>query len=394
MYEQFPLLLKCGRLQKLCSGAGAGDVIRLPNFPGGMEDLEACAKFCYGITITVSPYNIVAVRCTAEYLEMTEEVEKGNLVGKLDAFLTSCVLRGWKDSIIALQSTKAFSSMSEELGITCQCIDAVAIKVTANQAKPPASSRGWWGVDIAELGTDHYWRVMSAIKATSLVPAGLIGKALQVYARRWLPNMTKEGRNVGEPCSEAAFKHRLILESIITLLPTDKSSVPCSFLLKLLKSAAILNSSSSSKTELAKRAGLQLDEATAGGLLIPTSDASGDSPLNDVDIVLFMVGQFMVMQGQSPPRERSEEERRRRSRSADDVGVEMLEGRRSSAATAAASHNATVKVAKLLDGYLGEVARDEKLKVDKVVGLAGAVPEFARPEHDDLYRAVDVYLKV
>ncbi|KAJ8420091.1 hypothetical protein Cgig2_025980 [Carnegiea gigantea] len=119
---QFPLLSKCLRLQKLCTespDSSTPQIIQLPaDFPGGIEAFELCAKFCYGITITISAYNIVATRCAAEYLQMTEEAEKGNLINKLEVFLNSCILQGWKDSIVTLQTTKAFPAWSEDLAIT------------------------------------------------------------------------------------------------------------------------------------------------------------------------------------------------------------------------------------------------------------------------------------
>ncbi|XP_068665228.1 BTB/POZ domain-containing protein At1g67900-like [Aristolochia californica] len=422
LLHKFPLLSKCARLQKLCAEAtNPESIIKLPEFPGGVEAFEICAKFCYGITITLSAFNIVAVRCAAEYLEMTEEVEKGNLVYKLDIFLTSCILRGWRDSITTLQSTKAFPLWSQELGITGRCIDAIASKIiaypsklnwsisvsargryetpchngTESQRNKP-SSKGWWAEDIAELSIDHYWRIMVAIKSGCKVPANLIGEALQVYARRWLPNMSKNGnKQAPDSCSdsvgEMTSRHRLILESIVSLLPVEKGSVPCSFLFKLLKAANIMGASSSSKMELAGRAGLQLEEATVKDLLIPSLSYANET-LYDVDIVTVILEQFML-QGQSPPtsppREKLRLDRRRRSRSAENVDFEFQESRRSSSA----SHSSKLKVAKLIDGYLQEIARDENLPLQKVITLAEAIPDFARPEHDDLYKVIDIYLK-
>lgn len=52
------------------------------------------------------------------------------------------------------------------------------------------------------------------------------------------------------------------------------------------------------------------------------------------------------------------------------------------------------KVAKLLDSYLAEVARDSKLPLSKFQFLAEALPEGSRLCDDGLYRAVDTYLKV
>lgn len=51
-------------------------------------------------------------------------------------------------------------------------------------------------------------------------------------------------------------------------------------------------------------------------------------------------------------------------------------------------------VAKLIDGYLAEVAPDVNLKLPKFQKLAATVPDYARPLDDGLYRAIDIYLKV
>lgn len=55
---------------------------------------------------------------------------------------------------------------------------------------------------------------------------------------------------------------------------------------------------------------------------------------------------------------------------------------------------AKIAVAKLVDGYLAEVARDPNLPLSKFVNLAERVPSDSRPVHDGLYRAIDMYLKV
>lgn len=53
-----------------------------------------------------------------------------------------------------------------------------------------------------------------------------------------------------------------------------------------------------------------------------------------------------------------------------------------------------IKVAKLMDAYLAEVARDTNLPLSKFQVLAESLPEFSRPSDDGLYRAIDTYLKV
>ncbi|MBA0861926.1 hypothetical protein Goshw_002616 [Gossypium schwendimanii] len=369
MLHKFPLLSKCMRLQRIYSESPETlqpQIIQLPDFLGGIEAFELCDKFCYGITITLSAYNIVAVRYAAEYLQMTEDVEKGDLVYKIKVFFNSCILHGWKDSIISLQSTKAFSLWFEDLGITSRCIESIVSKVLTHPSKVSLSHshsrrvqddmscngvesqrhqqtiKGWWAEDIAELSIDLYWRTMICIKSGGKIPSNLI-----------------DSDSVGEVTS----KHRLVLKSLVSLLPSEKDAVSCSFLLKLLKVANILNALSSSKMELARRIALQLEEARVSDLLIPCLSHSSDT-LYDVDIVLTILEQFML-QGQSPPtsppRSKLGIERRRRSRSAENVDLEFQEARRSSSA----SHSSKLKVGRIVDGYLQETAKDVHPELNK-----------------------------
>ncbi|RVX04383.1 BTB/POZ domain-containing protein [Vitis vinifera] len=369
MLHKFPLLSKCLRLQRLCSEfheSAQPQIVQLPDFPGGVEAFELCAKFCYGITITLSAFNIVSARCAAEYLQMTEDVEKGNLIYKLEVFFNSCILHGWKDSIVTLQSTKSYPLWSEDLGITSRCIEAIASRVLSHPSKVNLShsysrrgrddlsscngteslrhrpvSKGWWAEDIAELGIDLYWRTIIAIKSGGKVPSNLIGDALKIYASRWLPNISKDGtimkRAASDPDSdsigEITSKHRQYTQSFLFF-----------------------------------------------------QDGIGQK-----NIVMIILEQFML-QGQSPPitppRVKGSFEKRR-SRSAENVDFGFQESRRSSSA----SHSSKLRVAKLVDGYLQEIARDVNLPLSKMIALAEAVPDFARLDHDDLYRAIDIYLK-
>lgn len=128
---QFPLLPKCGLLQRLCSDFSDIECVSLElhDIPGGEEAFEICSKFCYGISINISAHNIVPALCAAKFLRMTDSIEKGNFVGKLEAFLNCCVLEGWKDSIVSLQTTANLQDWSENLGIVRKCIDSIIEKV-------------------------------------------------------------------------------------------------------------------------------------------------------------------------------------------------------------------------------------------------------------------------
>ncbi|KAL6634046.1 hypothetical protein ACP70R_026717 [Stipagrostis hirtigluma subsp. patula] len=414
--HKFPLLSKCMLLQALCADSGGGgDVIELAGFPGGAEAFEACAKFCYGITITVSSRNLVPLRCAAAHLGMSEAADRGNLAAKLDAFLASCLLRRWKDALSVLHSTRHYAPLCEDLGLTSRCVDAVAALITSPDTALPARSTSaspWWAHDIAELGVDLFWRIMVAVKATGAVHEKTVGDALKAYARRWLPNVAKDGLSAEQPfddddaggasVKQIATRHRLLLEKIVSLLPAERDAVSCGFLLKLLKAANILSASAASKAELLRRVAWQLEEASVADLLIPSLSCVSET-LYDVDAVAAILDEFVLrfaaaapapppplaMSG-SPDDSPSHSGGHRRSRSAESVS---FDGTRRSLSAAPVSQGALVTVGRLVDGFLVEVAKDPNLPLDKLLAIAEAVPDSARPEHDGLYKVVDSYLK-
>lgn len=413
--EQFPLLSKCMWLQALCveSGEGGG-AVELPAFPGGAEAFEACAKFCYGVAVTIGPHNVVAVRCAAARLGMSEAADRGNLAGKLDAFLSSCLLRRWKDALAVLHSTRRYAALCEELGVTSRCVDAVAALAVADPsgdasgavpAGSSSSSPPWWVRDISELGVDLYWRVMVTVKATGTVHGKAIGDALKAYARRWLPiaaknhhaaEQTAAGGGGGAANAERATKnHRLLVEKIVSLLPAERNAVSCGFLLKLLKAANILGASPASKEELTRRVASQLEDANVSDLLIPATPPCAGGALYDVDAVVTILEEFALRQAAASGRPEGSPGRAGRHRRSMSAESGELEGARRSTSMAAASHGAMVRVGKLVDGFLAVVAtKDARTPLDKMIAVAEAVPDFARPEHDDLYRAIDTYLRV
>ncbi|XP_042517303.1 BTB/POZ domain-containing protein NPY2-like [Macadamia integrifolia] len=392
--HKFPLLSRSARLQKLVSTTDeeSNDEIHIPDIPGGPSAFEICAKFCYGMTVTLNAYNVVAARCAAEYLEMHETIEKGNLIYKIEVFLNSSIFRSWKDSIIALQTTKALLTWCEELKLISHCVDSIASKAcidpckvewsyTYNRKKLPSENgmepqwngvrkhqtvpKDWWVEDLCELEIDFYKRVLVTIKTKGRMPGDVIGEALKAYALRRLPGFSKGIIQGGD-----VVKNRSLVETIIWLLPTEKGSAPCSFLIKLLKVAIMLDSGEMGKRELMKRIGQQLDEASVVDLLI-----QGEIMMYNVDIVKCILAEFVMQE---------------KSAQTDLPVAEELQEIRSPGYV---SDTSKQRVAKLVDGYLAEISRDPNLPLSKFVDLAEMVSRFSRPAHDGLYRAIDTYLK-
>ncbi|MQL81989.1 hypothetical protein Taro_014455 [Colocasia esculenta] len=396
LWMQFPLLSKSLRLQKLVLKAseGSGDEIHLYDFPGGPRAFEICAKFCYGMVVTLNAYNIVAVRCAAEYLEMTEDIERGNLIFKIEVFLNSSVFRSWKDSIIVLKTTKSTLPWSDDLKVVGRCIDSIASKtsvdpsivnwsftysrksaasdqiveqgIRSQQKTQAAVPRDWWVEDICDLDIDHYKRVMVSIKAKGRMSADVIGEALRQYAIKWLPN------SIDDLVSDEYIRRNTsLVEAIVWLMPSDKSSgCSCNFLLKLLKVVVLIGAEDHVKEELLNRISMQLDKATVRDLLIPTRPPC--DALYDVQLIQTLVSRFVLQDGNNDPDALGKSEK---------IADEFTIG-----------HASLLTVGKLVDGCLTEIASDPNLLMSSFIDLAQSIPAAARPVHDGLYTAVDVFL--
>lgn len=398
MSLQFPLLSKSNRLQKLVSEASEenSDEICLVDFPGGPKAFEICAKFCYGMIVTLNAYNVVAARCAAEYLEMTENVDRGNLIFKIEVFLNSSIFRSWKDSIIGLQTTKSLLPWSEDLKIVGRCIDSIASKTSVDPAhvswsytfnrklaeadkiiedgmkyrdKTESVPKDWWVEDICELDIDLYKRVMLAVKSKGRMDGAVIGEALKTYAVRWLPD------SIDALVSDAhTWRNISLVETIICLLPTDKGmGCSCSFLLKLLKVAILVGTDESLREDLVKRISLKLHEAYVSDLLIPAR--SPQITIYDVELVRSIASQFAM-------REKC------------NWDLNVVEKNSKGTNNFILGHGSLLNVGRLIDGYLAEIASDPNLTLSAFIDLSMSIPESARLIHDGLYKAIDIYLKV
>lgn len=396
---QFPLLSKSNHLQKLVSKANEDDSseIYLSDFPGGAKAFAICAKFCYGITVTLNPYNVVAVRCSAEYLEMTEDVDRGNLIFKIEVFLSSGVFRSWKDSIIVLQTTTKLLPWSEDLKVVGRCIDSIASKTSVDPSsinwsytynrklalpdkivientmkfheKLDSVPKDWWIEDICELEIDLYRRVMIAVKSKGRMDANVIGEALKTYAIRWLPD------SLDALVSEVhQRRNKSLVETIICLLPSDKGiGCSCSFLLKLLKVGILVGAEDSSREDLVKRISLKLDEASVNDIMIPAR--TPQTTIYDVELVHCLVHRFLM-----------------HDKFGQDFGIVEKDEKHND--DFVLGHGSLLSVGKLIDRYLAEIAGDPNLTLSSFVDLSQSIPPAARPIHDGLYWAIDIYLKV
>ncbi|OIW12201.1 hypothetical protein TanjilG_28609 [Lupinus angustifolius] len=227
------------------------------------------------------------------------------------------------------------------------------------------SSECWFDDASCILDMDYFVKTLSRIKAKG-VRADLIGSIITHYASKWLPDlssidMAEKGLTQFEESPESVtaswMKKRFFVETLVGVLPPEKDSIPCNFLLRLLRTANMVGVEGTYRQELEKRISWQLDQASLKELVMPSFSYTCGTLL-DVELVIRLVKRFVSLDS---------------------------EGAKSGAAL--------VKVAKLVDCYLAEAAMDANLSLSEFVTLAGALPSHARATDDGLYRAIDTYLK-
>ncbi|XP_010266673.1 PREDICTED: BTB/POZ domain-containing protein DOT3 [Nelumbo nucifera] len=363
--------------------------LKLDNFPGGPETFEIVLIFCYGLPVDLTPTNVAQLRCASEFLEMTEEYEDGNLIAKTEAFLTFMVFSSWRNTITVLKSCESLSPWAENLQIVRRCSDSIAWKVSRDNSTVGESidDEGWWFTDVSSLRIDHFVRIITAIRAKRAKPE-IVGACIMHYAEKQLPGMDieledQEGNGQGsmelqlgisngrrqEGCIGHNKEQRLVIESLVSIVPPQKEAVSCKFLLWLLKMAMLYSVTPALVSELEKRVGMVLEEANAKDLLIPNlkrgddgkfiNSSSGECTMYNVDAIQRIVEYFLMHEQQQQEQQTCEK----------------------------------LVVGKLLDSYLAEIARDPNLSIAKFQFLAESMPTNTRTCDDGLYRAIDTYLK-
>lgn len=337
---QFPLLSRSGRLNRLVfeSRDTNKDHIKLPQMPGGAEAFELCVKFCYGIPVELTPQSVATLRCAAEYLEMADSLEDGNLVSKTEHYLSFVILASWKDSIAVLQSCQRLLPWAEETQIVRRCSESVAWKActdqhgikwsfTSTSNVPTVMWDGgkqtqvaqhiphdWWVEDVIQLNLEAFGKVMTAVTAKGMAYT-LVGSAIAQYATRWIPGVEKKNRKHQQQQELAPNsltgkeivlrdgqnhaqsldhdENRALVEGVAAMLPPQQDGVSCSFLLRLLRAACAFGASTSCREELERRVGLQLEQASLSDLLIPSSNPASPT-MYDLDVVQRILEQFLL----------------------------------------------------------------------------------------------------
>ncbi|MED6200523.1 hypothetical protein PIB30_085984 [Stylosanthes scabra] len=406
---EFPLVSKSGRIRKLLLEAKDSKVSRisLANVPGGLESFELAAKFCYGINLEFTLSNVAILKCVSHFLEMTEEYAEKNLETRVESYLKDTVLPNTSSTITVLHRCENLLPYSEEINLVSRLINAIANNACKEQLTSgllkldhnfpsknvsnmePETPSDWWGKSLNILSLEFFQRVLTAVKSKGLKQE-LISKILINYAQNSLQgivSMSKDHQFFKGSSSDLELqkRQRIIVEAIVNLLPTQsrKSPVPMAFLSSLLKSAIAAFASSSCRSDLERRIGLQLDQAILEDILIPTNsqqNSQNTTMMYDIDSIVRIFSIFLNLDD-----DEEEDDNRMRDES------EMVYDYDSPGSP---KQSSIIKVSKLLDNFLTEVALDPNLSPSKFILLAELLPDHARVVSDGLYRAVDIFLKV
>ncbi|KAJ0973726.1 hypothetical protein J5N97_015691 [Dioscorea zingiberensis] len=383
--HKFPLVSKCGYIRKLILEVGNSNipVIEISDIPGGAEAFEFAAKFCYGLNFEMSAENIAMLRCAAEYLEMTEEYADGNLISRTEAYLEEVAMVSLSGAVTVLHKSESLLPMSEKVKLVNRCIDAVSYlacndsqfslsldsqESLSSSLSQPKVIVDWWAEELTVLRIDTFQRLLMAMKARGFKQVAL-GPVLMLYVQKSLRGLDlfMGARKKIELKQE--HEKRLVLETIVSLLPRERNAMSVSFLSMLLRAALYLETTVACRLDLEKRMGLQLGQAVLDDLLIPSFSPNGDT-IFDVDTVQRILMNYLEHNADGG----------RIGYSTDDDYV-------------SSPLNDMDFVGQLMERYLAEIASDQNLAISKFIILAELIPEQGRFSEDGMYRAIDIYLK-
>ncbi|XP_073281373.1 BTB/POZ domain-containing protein SR1IP1-like isoform X1 [Primulina huaijiensis] len=379
--HMFPLVSKCGYIRQLASESTDADlsVIEIPDIPGGADGFEFAAKFCYGINFEINTANIAALRCVAEFLEMTEDYAVGNLVGRTEAYVNEVALTSLAGAVYILYSCETLLPMAEEVKLVNRCIDTIAFAACKDgqfvenfraengldDSKPVLD---WWAEDLIVLRIDLFQRVLVAMVARGFNKLAL-GAILMLYVQKSLRDLEIYSKDRKNSDVKQEHEKRVVLETIVGLLPREKDVISVSFISMLLRAAIYLETTVACRLDLEKRMASQLGKAEIDDLLIPSYYIAGET-LFDIETVQRVMMNFFCCE--------AEENR--------EVCIEDKDY------ISPSSHEKEM-VARLMENYLQEIACDRNLSVAKFINLSELIPGQTRITDDGMYRAIDIYLK-
>ncbi|KVH94130.1 BTB/POZ-like protein [Cynara cardunculus var. scolymus] len=373
--HKFMLVAKSNYIRRLILESKEPDMARLDlsSIPGGAEIFEKAAKFCYGVNFEITVHNVAALRCAAEYLDMTDQYCDGNLAGRTDDFLVQVALTSLSGAVVVLKSCEDLLPIAEQINIVQRCVEVASAKACNEANFPSRSPPNWWTDELSIVHIKIFEKIIASMKSRG-AKALTIASAIITYTERALPDLVRDQSGNSRKSSISMDsgtrnQQRKLLESIIAILPIEnqRASFPISFLCCLLRTAIFLENDDIWKKQLEKRISAMLEHVTVDDLLVLSYTFDGET-LYDLESVRRIISGFVE-------KEKS---------------VSVFNG----GDFREISSTAVLRVAKTVDAYLGEIATVAELSISKFNGIANLVPKNARKLDDDLYRAIDIYLKI
>ncbi|CAL9221831.1 unnamed protein product [Arabidopsis halleri] len=333
------------------------------DFPGGGESFELVSRFCYNNGgLAVMPSNVVFLHCAAKFMEITKVLEQ------TEKCMEEIRYWAWPEVLLCLKQCQEVETSPEADSLAAKLMDALVEKLCLTIEMSPSSAASACSPDSSLFRFSCDSKSTESFKNSSVrftwwfdevlvLSPGLVETFLKLMVLRKFDNLVISRflfyYQKVKFCSASSHEKRKILETIIdTLCVLDRSCVPCKSLFGVLRLALGLNINKICMNKLELMIGHQLDQATLDNLLVPSPSKS--SHLYYVNLVLRFTKAF-------------------------------LDGARGGLQLK--------KVSSLIDQYIAEVAPDPWLKPSKFLSLLTLVPDSARESHEEIYRAIDMYLE-
>ncbi|KAG5596631.1 hypothetical protein H5410_037863 [Solanum commersonii] len=394
--HKHPLFSKSGYFRRQLNESNEVELPR--NFPGGAETFEMMALFIYGSSTLVDPFNVAALRCAAEYLEMTEEYISGNLCERFDIYLNQVVLQSWDDTLIVLQKCQMLLPLAEELLIVSRCIeslafmacmeildperrrdhpvvtlDALASQPWSNETVKAILSQDLWIKDLIALPFPFFKRIISSLRRQGMKEK-YVSPIVLFYANKWVlsrkthqywQDARKDGKADNDveddDTDDTNEKVSKILQGILDLLPMgEKASkvIPVGFYFSLLSRSLQLDLTSESREKLQDQIASLLYLARMEDFLLPDSSNDSISSCIELSVMKSIFSNYVSF------------------------NMEL-------------THTPSPRnyiVAELWDVYLTKIATDPQWSSKRFLELIETVPMSSRQTHDHLYRALSTFL--
>ncbi|KAL9690260.1 hypothetical protein QQ045_010657 [Rhodiola kirilowii] len=384
--HKYPLYSKSGYFQKRLDESLE---VELPdNFPGGPETFEMIALFIYRSSTLIDPFNVAALRCAAEYLEMTEAYSTNSLCARLDLYLNQVVLQNWDDTLIVLHKCQLLLPWSEELLIVSRCIESLAFMACMEILDPERrreqpvvtldalAAQAWntdlakevisqdlWMKDLVALPFGFFKRIVRALRRQGMKEKHVC-PIIVFYATHWLLLSEEKDSKPGHNCIDDELRNKAyeILQGILDLLPNGEKAnrtIPVGFYLALLSKSLQIGVRVDSMKKLQDQIASLLHLAHVQDFLIPGDETESVSTSKELTA---MKGIFSAFVSSS-------------------ISQNLTPSPRNSV------------VADLWDIYLSWIGPDANMGSEKFAELIETVPISYRQTHDHLYAAMNAFLQ-